>query len=48
MQPIYQIKHPVTDLVVDRFGKRVITIESGHVINDRVGGYVGGRIHGQA
>ena len=32
--------------VVDRFGKRVITIDSGHVINDSVGGYVGGRIHG--
>ena len=32
--------------LVDRFGKRVITIDSGHVINDGVGGYVGGRIHG--
>lgn len=32
--------------LVDRFGKRVITIESGHVINDSVGGYVGGHIHG--
>lgn len=32
--------------LVDRFGKRVVTIESGHVINDSVGGYVGGRIHG--
>ena len=32
--------------LVDRFGKRVITIDSGHVINDSVGGYVGGRIHG--
>ena len=32
--------------LVNRFGKRVITIESGHVINDSVGGYVGGRIHG--
>ena len=31
--------------LVDRFGKRVITIESGHVINDSVGGYVGGQIH---
>ena len=34
--------------LVDRFGKRVVTIESGHVINDSVGGYVGGHIHGQA
>ena len=32
--------------LVNHFGKRVITIESGHVINDSVGGYVGGRIHG--
>ena len=32
--------------LVDRFGKLVVTIESGHVINDSVGGYVGGRIHG--
>ena len=32
--------------LVNRFGKRVITIESGHVINDSVGGYVGGQIHG--
>ena len=32
--------------LVDRFGKRVITIESGHVINDSIGGYVGGHIHG--
>ena len=31
--------------LVDRFGKRVITIDAGHVINDSVGGYVGGRIH---
>ena len=34
--------------LVDRFGKRVVTIDSGHVINDSVGGYVGGRIHGEA
>ena len=34
--------------LVDRFGRRVITIESGHVINDSVGGYVGGHIHGKA
>ena len=33
--------------LVNRFGKRVVTIESGHVINDCVGGYVGGRIHGE-
>ena len=32
--------------LVNRFGKRVVTIDSGHVINDSVGGYVGGRIHG--
>lgn len=32
--------------LVDRFGKRVITIDSGHVINDSIGGYVGGHIHG--
>ena len=34
--------------LVDRFGKRVVTIDAGHVINDSVGGYVGGRIHGKA
>ena len=34
--------------LVDRFEKRVVTIESGHVINDSVGGYVGGHIHGKA
>ena len=27
--------------LVDRFGKRVVTIDSGHVVNDSVGGYVG-------
>ena len=32
--------------LVDHFGKRVVTIDSGRVINDSVGGYVGGRIHG--
>ena len=32
--------------LVDRFGKRVITIDAGHVVNDSVGGYVGGQIHG--
>ena len=31
--------------LVDRFGKRVVTIEAGHIINDSVGGYVGGQIH---
>ena len=32
--------------LVDRFGKRVVTIDSGRIINDSVGGYVGGHIHG--
>ena len=32
--------------LVDHFGKRVVTIDSGRVVNDSVGGYVGGRIHG--
>jgi cell division transport system ATP-binding protein len=32
--------------LVDRFGKRVVTIESGRVVNDSIGGYVGGRIYG--
>jgi len=32
--------------LVDRFGKRVITIDEGHVINDSVGGYVGGHVYG--
>ena len=31
--------------LVDHFGKRVVTIDSGRVVNDSVGGYVGGRIH---
>ena len=31
--------------LVDRFGKRVVTIDSGRVVNDSVGGYVGGQIH---
>ena len=31
--------------LVDHFGKRVVTIESGQVISDSVGGYVGGQIH---
>ena len=33
--------------LVDRFSKRVVTLDAGHVINDSVGGYVGGRIHGE-
>ena len=32
--------------LVNLFGKRVITINAGQVINDSVGGYVGGTIHG--
>ena len=32
--------------LVDHFGKLVVTIDSGRVVNDSVGGYVGGRIHG--
>lgn len=32
--------------LVDRFGKRVVTIDEGRVINDSIGGYVGGHIHG--
>lgn len=32
--------------LVDHFGKRVVTIQAGRVINDSVGGYVGGYIHG--
>ena len=31
--------------LVDRFGKRVVTIDAGRVVNDSVGGYVGGQIH---
>jgi len=34
--------------LVDRFEKRVVTIDGGHIINDSVGRYVGGRIHGKA
>ena len=30
----------------DHFGERGVTIDSGHVIHDSVGGYVGGHIHG--
>jgi hypothetical protein len=34
------------DLVmVNQFGKRVVTIEQGRIVSDRVGGYVGGTIH---
>lgn len=32
--------------LVNMFNKRVITIDAGQVINDSVGGYVGGHIHG--
>ena len=32
--------------LVDHFGKRVVTIDAGRVVNDSVGGYVGGNIHG--
>ena len=31
--------------LVDHFGKRVVTIEKGQIVNDSVGGYVGGNIH---
>lgn len=31
--------------LVNRFGKRVVTIEKGKVVSDQVGGYVGGNIH---
>jgi cell division transport system ATP-binding protein len=31
--------------LVDRFGKRVVTIDQGRVVSDRIGGYVGGHIH---
>jgi len=34
--------------LVDRFEKRVVTIDGGRIINDSVGGYVGGHIHGKA
>ncbi|WP_369283788.1 cell division ATP-binding protein FtsE [Oscillibacter sp. GMB15532] len=34
--------------LVDRFEKRVITIDGGRIINDSVGRYVGGHIHGKA
>lgn len=32
--------------LVDRFEKRVVTLQAGRIINDSVGGYVGGKIHG--
>ena len=32
--------------LVNRFEKRVITIDKGRIVNDSVGGYVGGHIHG--
>ena len=31
--------------LVNKFGKRVITIDQGRIVNDSVGGYVGGHIH---
>jgi len=31
--------------LVDHFGKRVVTIENGQVVNDSIGGYVGGHAH---
>ena len=31
---------------LNKFGKRVITIDQGRIVNDSVGGYVGGHIHG--
>lgn len=31
--------------LVNKFGKRVITIDQGRIINDSIGGYVGGHIH---
>ncbi len=31
--------------LVNKFGKRVITIDKGRIVNDSVGGYVGGHIH---
>jgi cell division transport system ATP-binding protein len=31
--------------LVNRFGKRVITIDQGRIVSDQVGGYVGGHIH---
>ena len=34
--------------LVNKFGKRVITIVKGCIINDSVGGYVGGHIHEKA
>lgn len=34
--------------LVDRFGKRVVTLQTGRIISDVVGGYVGGKIHGKA
>ena len=34
--------------LVDRFEKRVVTIDGGRIVNDSVGGYVGGHIHGKA
>ncbi|WP_409969440.1 cell division ATP-binding protein FtsE [Bengtsoniella intestinalis] len=33
--------------LVDRFGKRVVTLQTGRIISDVVGGYVGGKINGK-
>ena len=32
--------------LVNRFGKRVVTIDQGQVVNDAVGRYVGGQLRG--
>ena len=32
--------------LVNRFSKRVVTLDHGEIISDQVGGYVGGNIHG--
>ena len=32
--------------LVNRFSKRVVTLDEGRVVNDAIGGYVGGRIRG--
>ena len=34
--------------LVDKFAKRVVTLEAGRIINDSIGGYVGGHIHEKA
>ena len=32
--------------LVNRFSKRVVTLDHGEIISDQIGGYVGGNIHG--